>query len=132
MTPKRFWARLRAPLELPLRRGAWYRVRRLGLHEVVLDVAGDAVYVLRAALEVVSTPPKRWTVVPRPEDTTRFPNVSHYAVCPKCAQRAPLGARLAVLHCPRCNQAYDVAWDEAYLVSGRPPPGPPEPPRNAP
>jgi hypothetical protein len=119
LTPKRFWARLRGELALPLRRGAWYPVKKLGPREVVLEVAGFAVVAPRAALEVESTPPRRWSVVPRPKDPARFPGVAEYAVCPACAQRAPLEERLATLRCGRCHAVFEVAWDEPH---GRPPP----------
>src|SRR2546428_196723 len=46
--PKRYWARLRADLDVPLRRGAWYEVRKLRPPEAVVDVSGERVSVPRA------------------------------------------------------------------------------------
>ena len=66
--PKRYWARLRAELDCPLRRGAWYQVRRLRPPEVIVDVLGERVIVPRSALEIASTPPLRWSVVHRHQD----------------------------------------------------------------
>ncbi len=86
MTPRRFWARLRAEADYPLRRGAWYHVKKLG--------------------------PR----VPRPKNPSRFPGVSEYGVCPNCRERVPLRERLTVLRCTRCNGAFDVAWEEQYLM----------------
>src|SRR2546430_2973735 len=42
VTPKRYWARLRADIDRPLRRGAWYHVKKLGPREALLDVLGEA------------------------------------------------------------------------------------------
>src|SRR2546426_10940443 len=99
--PKRYWARLRADLDVPLRRGAWYEVRRLRPPEAVLDVIGERVSVPRAVLEISSAPPNRWSVVPRPKNPARFPGVAEYGVCPNCRERVPLEERLAPLECRR-------------------------------
>ncbi len=115
MTPKRFWGRLRTDLDVPLRRGAWYRVKKLGPVQVVLDVAGDPVEITRTHLDIVSAPPERWSVVPRPKTPSRFPGVSAYAVCPKCGNRAPLQGRPAVLRCAHCGKVSAVAWNERYF-----------------
>lgn len=114
--PKRYWARLRADVECPLRRGAWYPVSRLRPPEAILDVSGQRVTVPRSALEIVSAPPRQWSVVPRSKNPNRFPGASAYAVCPKCRERVPLRERPALLRCTRCNEISDVAWDDAYLA----------------
>ncbi len=111
--PKRYWARLKVDLDCPLRRGAWYGVRRLRPPEAVVDVLGERVSIPRSALEISSTPPRRWSVVPRPN--ARFPGVSEYAVCPKCSERVPLMERLARMKCRRCRATAEVAWDEPYF-----------------
>ena len=114
--PKRYWARLRADLDCPLRRGAWYEVRRLRPPEAVVDVIGERVSVPRSALEISTAPPRRWSVVPRPENPARFPGVAEYAVCPNCRERVPLTERLALMECRRCKEISDVAWDETYFA----------------
>ena len=120
MTPKRYWARLGSELECPLRRGAWYRVTKLGPLRAVLDVVGERVDVPRPFLEIMSTPPRRWSVVPRPKNPARFPGVSEYAVCPNCRARAPLNERPAAMRCKRCNEMFDVAWGEPYFRGAEP------------
>jgi hypothetical protein len=116
VTPRRFWARLRAESDYPLRRGAWYHVKKLGPREAIVDVVGERVGIPRADLEIMSQPPRRWSVVPRPKNPSRFPGVSEYGVCPNCRERVPLPERLSVLRCTRCNGAFDVAWEEQYLL----------------
>jgi hypothetical protein len=115
-TPAR-WARLRHNVRSVLRRGAWYRVLSLGAHDAVLDVDNARVRVSREHLEVTETRPNRWTIVPRPRDAERVPEAwgERYAVCPSCAARAPLGRPPGEKRCTRCEQAFDVAWDERYL-----------------
>ena len=114
--PKRYWARLRADLDVPLRRGAWYEVRRLRPPEAVLDVLGERVSVPRAVLEISTAAPNRWSVVPRPKNPARFPGVAEYAVCPNCRERVPLEERLALLECRRCHEVSDVDWYENYFT----------------
>lgn len=115
--PKRYWARLRVDLDCPLRRGAWYGVRRLRPLEAVVDVVGEQVTVPRSALEISSAPPHRWSVVPHPKNPERFSGVTEYAVCPNCRERVPLKERLERLQCRRCRAMADVAWDEPYFRS---------------
>ena len=102
--PKRYWARLRVDLDCPLRRGAWYGVRRLRPLEAVVDVVGEQVTVPRSALEISSAPPHRWSVVPHPKNPERFSGVTEYAVCPNCRERVPLKERLERLQCRRCRR----------------------------
>lgn len=111
--PKRYWARLRAELDCPLRRGAWYQVRRLRPPEVIVDVLGERVIVPRSALEIASTPPLRWSVVHRHQDAW-LSGASEYAVCPNCRERVPLPTRLGMLQCRRCKEVRDIGWDEVY------------------
>lgn len=110
--PKRYWARLRVELECQLRRGAWYPVKRLW-PQVILDVGGEPVNADRQSLDITSTAPDRWCVVPRPNPV--LPGVSEYAVCPKCRDRVPLAERFAMMRCQRCGELFEVAWDERYL-----------------
>jgi len=44
------WARLQADVKCCLRRGAWYRVIRLGAREAVLDVGRTPLTVARSVL----------------------------------------------------------------------------------
>ncbi len=115
VTPKRYWARLRADIDRPLRRGAWYHVKKLGPREALLDVLGEAIDVPRPLLDIVSSPPHRWSVVPRPKNPERFPGVTEYGVCPNCRERVPLNERLASLRCRHCHEVFDVAWEEQYF-----------------
>lgn len=118
------WARLKVEGSYPLRRGAWYRVIQNAKDEVVLDVRHKPVNVPRSVVELVGTPPRRWTVVARPARAVMLPEPwgDHYAVCPSCQNRAPLHSAPHTMRCPRCGGLFAVAWDEPYL--GRTWPGP--------
>ena len=122
--PKRYWARLRVDLDVPLRRGAWYEVRRLRPPEAVVDVSGERVSVPREVLEITTVQPRRWSVVPRPKNPDRFPGVAEYAVCPNCRERVPLRERLALMRCSRCHELSDIAWDDPYFRDAQAPPAP--------
>ena len=106
---------MRVDLDCPLRRGAWYEVRRLRPPEAVVDVIGERVSVPRSALEISSARPRRWSVVSRPKNPARFPGVTEYAVCTNCSERVPLRERPARMQCRRCRAMADVAWDEPYF-----------------
>jgi Zn finger protein HypA/HybF involved in hydrogenase expression len=84
------------------------------MHAVV-HVNQREVPVPRYALEVVTTPPKRWTVVPAPRNA-RVPRemAPQYLVCPNCRERTPL-QRSRRVACPRCRQIFEVDWKEQYL-----------------
>ncbi len=111
------WARLRADLDCDLRRGAWYRIIEMARLEVIVDVRGQAVSVPRPFVEILAAPPRRWTVVPRPDNALRLPAHwgPYYGVCPSCGDRAPLLGRPASMRCQRCNGVFAVAWSETYL-----------------
>ncbi|HEV2750558.1 MAG TPA: hypothetical protein VGV12_08560 [Gemmatimonadales bacterium] len=118
MTPTSLhWARLKVEGPYPVRRGAWYRVTKDAKDTVVLDVRHKPVTVPRSAVELVGTPPRRWTVVPRPARAVMLPETwgDYYAVCPSCQHRAPLYGIPQTMHCPRCSGLFVVAWDEPYL-----------------
>lgn len=114
------WARLKTAVEVPLRRGAWYRVvapvTRL---EVVVSVQGKRVSVPRPYVEIRATPPREWTLVSNPTvEPERTPESFRrgYIVCPACRNRVALPAtRPAKQLCPRCRQTFAIAWDEKYL-----------------
>ena len=112
-----YWARLKVDGGYSIRRGAWYRVTQFARENVVLETPGTFVTVPRSAIELVGTPPRRWTVVPRPPGLTWLPESwgQHYGVCPGCHHRAPLLTVPQMLRCPRCSEAFPVAWDESYL-----------------
>lgn len=110
------WARLQADLNVRLRRGAWYRIKQLGPLQAIVEVRGQAVQVPSAFLQVVETPPRRWTIVPLPSDAVRVPASwgDHYAVCPNCRERQALEGRPARMRCTRCHGTFEVAWNESY------------------
>src|SRR2546426_9173305 len=84
-------------------------VKKLGPREALLDVLGEAIDVPRPFLDIISSPPHRWSVVPRPKNPARFPGVTEYGVCPNCRERVPLSERLASMRCRHCNEVFDVA-----------------------
>jgi len=94
------WARLKTPVDLPLRLGAWYRVvAPVTALEVVVSIQGTRVSVPRPYVELRATPPGEWTVVRnpkvRPERTPQGLRQA-YIVCPGCRRRVELPAtRLA-------------------------------------
>lgn len=114
------WARLRKDVQSPLRRGAWYRILKLGAQQATLDIRGRPTPIERGLLEITLTPRVTWTVVPRPGNAPRYPRSwgSRYAVCPNCRDRAQLEGQPASLRCSRCNGLFDVAWNDPYLATG--------------
>jgi hypothetical protein len=114
------WARLKANIQCALRKGAWYRILKLTTADAVVDVKGKPVSLPRGNLQLAPTPALRWSVVPSPKDSPRFPSSwgSAYAVCPNCRDRAPLEGHPTSLRCHRCNGFFEVAWNEAYLAAG--------------
>ncbi len=113
------WARLLVDENCHLRRGAWYRVLRLLVREVLLDVAGKPLTVPRSYVSLSLTPPSQWSVVPRPAAAARLPSGWEvgYAVCPNCRERAALNGHPLNMRCPRCNGHFDVAWDEQSMTT---------------
>ena len=108
------WARPRADVNRGLRRGAWYRVIALTPHAVTIDVNHDVRTVPREGVDIVATPPQRWSVVPRPSDAVRLPVDwgDWYALCPACRNRTPIKGHFDTLRCPRCAGLFHVAWEE--------------------
>jgi len=113
------WARLQNDVNVKLRRGAWYRIVKLGPVEAVLDVNRQPVTVARALLQIVQVAPTRWSVVPAPRNSLRFPASwgTRYGVCPACRGRSAIEGQPTNLRCARCNGLFDVAWNEPYLLS---------------
>ena len=113
------WGRLQADVDCALRRGAWYRVTALGGLEAIVDVGRKPQSVPSFLLQIVSAPPRRWTVVPRPAGAVHMPQEwTRYAVCPSCRERAALPARgrPRSLTCDRCRGAFEIDWSEGYLA----------------
>src|SRR6266571_555984 len=115
MPPAFQWARLKADVQCALRKGAWYRILKLTSIEVVLDVRGKPLSVPRGQLQLSSEPALRWSVVPSPKHTARFPATwgASYAVCPNCRDRAKLEGHPASMRCQRCNGSFEIAWNES-------------------
>lgn len=111
------WGRLQFDVGCPLRRGAWYRVLSVEEGGVLVYVNFREIRVPRYAMEVVSTPPKCWTVVPAPQGNPKLPPefAPHYTVCPNCWERVPLPPWAGALRCPRCRGTYEIDWTEGYL-----------------
>jgi hypothetical protein len=112
------WGRLMVDVNCQLRRGAWYRVTQNAPLKAILDVNRRALAVPQFLIEVITKPPRRWTVVPRPRNAHTLPAEwgAVYGVCPACRERAALRGRPRRLDCSRCGGEFDVAWDESYLV----------------
>ena len=115
------WARLHSDVNRGLRRGAWYRVISSTEHDVILDVNRASVRVPRALLQVVTSPPRRWSVVPRPNDTVKVPLEwgDRYAACPACRQRARIKGHPVSMRCHRCDGVFHVAWEEMTVSVSR-------------
>ena len=111
--PNQQWARLKSDLDYKIRRGAWYRILKVGSLEAVLDVQGKPTPIPRPFLEIELRPPLQWSVVPRPRRATRIPANwgTVYGVCPNCRNRAPLDGHPTKLRCGRCNETFQVAWE---------------------
>ena len=110
------WARVRPDQAAKLRQGAWYRVVRLTPVEAVLDVNGRPTAIPRPSLQIIPTPPTRWTIVARPANAGgKLPLTwgARYGVCPGCRQRAHLDARASAMRCPKCNGYFDIGWDDS-------------------
>lgn len=114
------WGRLQANVNCRLRRGAWYRVLQASPLQAVVDVNRTLLKVPLYLLEIVSKPPRRWTVVPTPKSARRAGARlgDAYAVCPSCRHRMAFRGRPERMACERCLVEFDVAWDEAYLGKG--------------
>lgn len=114
------WARLTADADFHLRRGAWYRILKLGPVEAVLDVKGKPTAVPRSCLQMVPIPPQRWTIVSGPRDSVRYPKSwgPQYAVCPGCRDRARIAeGHPAGMRCRRCNGLFEIDWNESHIAT---------------
>jgi len=103
------WARLRSDYDVPLRRGAWYRVLSVSQFEVVVDVNQKAVLVARPYVDISSVRPSRWTIVDRSTTPLHPPALdARYAVCPSCRERVPVAGDLRSLRCRRCQGEFPI------------------------
>ncbi len=108
------WARLHADVNHGLRRGAWYRVIRLTEDDVVLEVNRAPLRVPRPLLDLVTSLPRRWSVVSRLRDAVKPPPEwgDQYAACPVCRNRARIKGRPLTMRCHRCDGVFRIAWEE--------------------
>jgi len=114
------WARLKADVKSPLRRGAWYRILKLTPTDAILDVRGKPLSMRRGDLQLSPTPALRWSVVTSPKNSPRFPTSwgPRYAVCPNCRERARLVGEPAGMRCHRCNGFFEIAWNDRDRAAG--------------
>ena len=105
------WARVVGDVNVRLRRGAWYEVIRLTPDAAILDVDRRSLSIPRAVVQIVTTRPEQWSVVPRPYDAVDLPISwgSQYGVCPRCRARAQLQARVTKMQCPRCLEVFAIS-----------------------
>ncbi len=82
--------------------------------EVVLDAGGREVTIERSRLIISTARPDRWSVVALPGDAVNVPAQwgLHYAVCPACAHRAPLGSPTPSKRCSRCGDSFPLEGEE--------------------
>src|SRR5260370_41990864 len=88
------WARVVGDVNVNLRRGAWYEGVRLTPDAVLLDVQHRSLSIPRSTLEIVTTRPRRWSVVARPYDAVDLPMSwrARYGVGPEGSRRAAVDA----------------------------------------
>jgi hypothetical protein len=124
-----YWARVRAGMDCPLRRGAWYRVVQLAPSEITLEVNSRLLRVPRAYLQILPLRPPMWSLVPRrPDEADPAGEDGKYAVCPNCCERSPLIDSTPTMRCRRCGAVSAIAWSDSQwrafeVLPGRPVPG---------
>ena len=112
------WARLGQDKACELRRGAWYRVVRVKPGGVVIAVGQDEKTVPRQFVELVTARPRRWSVIERGQGSFSLLAKwgKHYIVCPSCRRRQAPTNRPQSMRCLGCNELFDIAWDEPFVV----------------
>ena len=126
MPQVQYWARVRAGMDCPLRRGAWYRVVELTAGDTVLEVNSRLLRVPRAFLQILPLRPPMWSLVRRrPDDAVPAVEDGKYAVCPSCCERSPVVDSAATLRCRRCSAVFAIAWSDSpwrafEVLPGRP------------
>src|SRR5213080_4052187 len=95
-----YWARVRAGMDCPLRRRAWYRVVELSTGDTVLEVNSRLLRVPRAFLQILPLRPPMWSLVRRrPDEAAPTSEDGRYAVCPSCCERSPVVDSAPTLRC---------------------------------
>ena len=129
MPQVQYWARVRAGMDCPLRRGAWYRVVELSPGDTVLEVNSRLLRVPRAFLQILPLRPPMWSLVRRrPDEAAPTSEDGRYAVCPSCCERSPVVDSAPTLRCRRCGAVFAIAWSDSpwrafEVLPGRPQPG---------
>jgi hypothetical protein len=114
MSHLQHWARVRAGMDCPLRRGAWYRVVELTTAEAVLEVHHRLIRVPRTFVQILPLRPPLWSLVRRrPDDAAPAAQEQRYAVCPSCSSRRPMIDASITLRCARCGGVFAVAWSDS-------------------
>ncbi len=126
MAHVQYWARVRAGMDCPLRRGAWYRVLELTSGDTVLEVNRRLLRVPRAFLQILPLRPPMWSLVRRrPDDAVPADEDPKYAVCPSCCERRPVVDSASTMRCQRCGAVFAIAWSDSpwrafEVLPGRP------------
>jgi hypothetical protein len=114
MSQVRHWARVRAGLDSPLRRGAWYRVVELTAVDAVLDVNRRLLRFPRTSLQILPLRPPLWSLVRRrPDDAPATASDLRYAVCPNCCDRSPVRDSVPTMRCKACDAVFAIAWSDS-------------------
>lgn len=111
MPASSLWARVRARTNVPLRRGAWYRVVKLDGRTATLNVNNRLLQFRRPVLQILPLRPPAWSVVPRPPSDSGPGD--RYGVCPSCCDRARLEPGARVMRCRRCRGKFAIMWSDA-------------------
>src|SRR5438876_10914221 len=99
-----YWARVRAGMDCPLRRGAWYRVVELSAGDTVLEVNSRLLRVPRAFLQILPLRLHMWSLVRRRHDKADpTSDDGRYAVCPRWCARRRVGDSAPTQRCRRCG-----------------------------
>src|SRR6266516_2226732 len=99
MPQVQYWARVRAGMDCPLRRGAWYRVVELNGGDTVLEVNSRLLRVPRAFLQILPLRLPMWSLVRRrPDEAAPTSEDGRYAVS---ARSRPPG-------CRRCSAVFAI------------------------
>src|SRR5438309_11288135 len=114
MPQVQYWARVRAGMDCPLRRGAWYRVVELSPGDTVLEVNSRLLRVPRAFLQILPLRLPMWSLVRRrPDEAAPTSEDGRYAVCPSCCERSPVVDSAPTLRCRRCGAVFAIAWSDS-------------------
>src|SRR5690242_17409045 len=114
MSQVKYWARVRAGADTPLRRGAWYRVLELGALDAVLDVNHRLLRVPRTSLQILPLRPPLWSLVRRrPDEAPVADTDARYAVCPSCCARSPVRGSAPTMRCTGCGSVFAIAWSDS-------------------